>query len=201
MSSPQVQEVKHKYGTLAFECWDIDDINLTLKHKDPYARLADIKELEYKERDIIIASYPKTGTNWLKDSLWMLLTRSTHVALAGTMLDFFPSLDGYRKQGSRRIELTHLRPAYFSESHKGRAKFIFGVRDPKDAAVSIYHHFRKDVAIKLQATCDQFFALLAQGLVPYGGVFDFCRDWQTFIESNVGDVVYYEDMQCHKDYQ
>lgn len=39
------------------------------------------------------------GTNWLKDSLGMLLKEKLEVGMVGTFFEFFPSLEGYRKQG------------------------------------------------------------------------------------------------------
>ena len=199
MSLLEVKEVKNKDGSLAFKCWDTDGKNLPLKMKNPDAQLKEINELEYKEGDVIVTSYPKTGTNWVKDSLSMLLNGNTNYRLPGVMLDFHP-LEGYEKKESRRIALSHLRPAYFSDSHKTKAKFILAVRNPKDVAVSMFYHFRKAVDVEIQATWDQFFELFANNQVPYGGFFDHYRAWQEFIQSNTGHVlvVYYEDM--HKDY-
>lgn len=61
-----------------------------------------------------------------------------------------------------RLAISHLRPSYLSESQKSNAKFILGIRNPKDAAVSMFHHFRKDLGIQLQATWDQFFELFTE---------------------------------------
>ena len=198
MANLKIKEVKNKDDTLAFKCWDMPDgSNLPLKIKNPNTKLT---ELEYKDGDIIISSYPKTGTHWLRDSLSMLLNGNTAISWSSTMLDFAP-LDGYKSQVSRRIAHTHLHPDYLSDSHKKNAKFIITVRNPKDVAVSMWYHFRKSVNIKMQATWDQFFDLFSKNQVPYGGFFDHYRAWKEFILSNAGNalVVYYEDM--HKDYQ
>ena len=61
MPPAKVVEVRHKDGTLAFKCWEKDGLKLPLRVKDPDARFKEIKELEYKDGDIIIVSYPKVG--------------------------------------------------------------------------------------------------------------------------------------------
>ena len=55
--------------------------------------------------------------------------------------------------------MTHLRPAQLSESQKAKAKFILGIRNAKEAAVSMFHHFRKELPIQLQGSWEQFFEL------------------------------------------
>ena len=60
---------------------------------------------------------------------------------------------------TRRLAITHLRPDQVSESQKDNAKFIIGIRNPKDAAVSMFCHFHKDPIIQLQGSWDQFFEL------------------------------------------
>ena len=61
MSPAKVIEVKHTDGTLAFKCWEKDGLKLSFRVKDPDTRLKEIKELEYKDGDIFIATYPKVG--------------------------------------------------------------------------------------------------------------------------------------------
>ena len=61
MAPAEVVEVKHKDETLAFKCWEKDGLKLPLRVSEPDARFREIKELDYKDGDIIIASYPKVG--------------------------------------------------------------------------------------------------------------------------------------------
>ena len=58
---PEEIEVKNGDGSTAFKCWDMDGLYLPLRCKDPVKRLKDINEMEYKEGDIHIVSYPKVG--------------------------------------------------------------------------------------------------------------------------------------------
>lgn len=202
MAPAEVVEVKHKDETLAFKCWEKDGLKLPLRVKDPDAKFKEIKELEYKDGDIIIASYPKVGTNWLKDSLGMLMKGKAEVAgMVGSMLELHPTLEEYKKKETRRVAITHLRPAQLSDSQTAKAKFILGIRNPKDAAVSLFHHIRKELTVQFQGSWDQFFDLYASRQVIYGWFFDYYREWQKFIESHSDQVlvVYYEDM--HKNYQ
>ena len=61
MAPAEVVEVRHKDGTLAFKCWEKDGLKLPLRVKDLDSRFKEIKELDYKDDDIIIVSYPKVG--------------------------------------------------------------------------------------------------------------------------------------------
>ena len=61
MAPAELLEIKNKDDTLAFKCWEINGIKLPLRVKDPDARFKELKELEYKDGDLIIASYPKVG--------------------------------------------------------------------------------------------------------------------------------------------
>ena len=58
-----------------------------------------------------------------------------------------------------RVAITHLRPVQLSDAQAANAKILFGIRNPKDAAVSMFHHIRKELTIQLQGTWDQFFDL------------------------------------------
>ena len=58
---PEEIEVKNGDGSTAFKCWDMDGLYLPLRCKDPVKRLKDINEMEYKDGDIHIVSYPKVG--------------------------------------------------------------------------------------------------------------------------------------------
>ena len=71
MPPAELLEVKHKDETVAFKCWEIDGIKLPLRVKDPDARFKEIKELEYKDGDIIIATYPKVGKLHIVTEHWM----------------------------------------------------------------------------------------------------------------------------------
>ena len=61
MPPAELLEIKNKDDTLAFKCWEINGIKLPLRVKDPDARFKELKELEYKDGDLIIATYPKVG--------------------------------------------------------------------------------------------------------------------------------------------
>lgn len=202
MPGQEILEVKHKDGTTAFKCRENEGIKVPPRMQDPEKRIQELRELKYKEGDIFIASYPKVGTNWLKDSLGMLLKGKPELSfMVATMLDFYPSLEDYKNKDSGRVAITHLRPAHLSEDQKAKAKFILVIRNPKDAAVSMYYHLLKERTIELKGSWDQFFDLLVQGQVIYGTFFDYYRDWQKFVKSHEKQVliVHYEDM--HKDYQ
>ena len=73
------------------------------------------------------------------------------------------TFNGLFLSDSNRLGLSHLRPAQFSESQKAKAKFVLGLRNPKDTAVSMYYHSKADVDIHLQGSWDDFFQLYIEG--------------------------------------
>ena len=73
------------------------------------------------------------------------------------------SLDKLIVSESPRLLMTHLYPRHLSEDYKVNAKFILLLRNPKDTAVSMYHHLCKDSQQNFTATWDDFIDLFAKG--------------------------------------
>ena len=64
---------------------------------------------------------------------------------------------------SDRLAVSHLRPNHFSEAQRSKAKFILGVRNPKDAMVSLFYHLQKDLDFELKSSWDDFFQHYSSG--------------------------------------
>ncbi|NES93336.1 sulfotransferase domain-containing protein, partial [Okeania sp. SIO2B9] len=75
-------------------------------------------------------------------------------------------------------------------------KYIFLIRNPKDVAVSMYHHLKGKKSISYQGNWDDFFELYLSGQVHYGSWFDFHLHWEKFLSSRQ-QVLYltYEELQ------
>lgn len=75
-------------------------------------------------------------------------------------------------------------------------KYIFLLRNPKDVAVSMYHHLRGKKSISYQNNWNDFFELYLSGQVHYGSWFDFHLHWEKFLSSRQ-QVLYltYEELK------
>lgn len=167
-------------------------------------RLQKLRELKSKEGDVIIASFPKTGTHWLMDSIAMLRRGKAEVVQKvgfEGFLDAFEDLDKLDQQDGPRLLETHMFPRHLSEDFKQKSKYIVMLRNPKDTAVSMYHMFRKSPLFPSDMSWEEFFEIFFKAEVSPCTFFDFYHEWQSFISSHKDQVliVYYEEM--HKNYE
>ena len=56
-----------------------------------------------------------------------------------------------------------LYPRHLSEESRGNLKFILGLRNPKDTAVSFFYHYQRDPLEKFAVPWADFIELFSQG--------------------------------------
>ena len=140
---------------------------------DNYLKFEDeVKKFEMRDSDIIVASYPKAGTTWTQEMVWLigndldfkaaeehLDKRFPHFELC-TIVDFQKmkdtlgatrpefvgnSLNYIRNQDGVRYIKTHLPYDLLPNQVLTGTKLpriIYVMRDPKDVCVSYFHHGR-----------------------------------------------------------
>ncbi|KAM3856409.1 sulfotransferase 6B1-like [Vipera latastei] len=139
-----------------------------------------INTFRAREDDIILAAYPKSGTNWVQQILTQLEVASRkydedkHKQWQPTLqelslisfLEFgdLGKFERMEKLPSRRILKTHLIPQKLPKSiFEKKAKVLVLIRNPKDIAVS-YFHFSKGIKlISDHETWDQFLEAFITG--------------------------------------
>ena len=141
--------------------------------------------LVYQPRptDIFIATYPKSGTTLVHMILYQLLTDGDmsvpHLNRFAPYLEDIvkggaqvgdPAHRG-RLPGPRRIAKTHLP---YNVVPKGCGRYIYVVRDGRDAAVSYYHHHRRNGYDK---SFPVFFHEFLSGLDRFGSWFEHVEQW------------------------
>ena len=145
--------------------------------------------------DIVLASFPKSGSTWLRFVL--------AGALTGREMDFdlvrelSPPLGAHRggpaiaPDGGRLVK-SHELPRFVG-SRRNRPKVVLLVRDGRDVGISYFHHLRRRGSIP-----DDFAAYWNGYVAGTAGVFG---SWQNYIRSwldyaRTGDVttVRYEDL-------
>ncbi|XP_067005434.2 luciferin sulfotransferase isoform X2 [Anabrus simplex] len=119
-----------------------------------------ISNLPVREDDVWILSYPKCGTTWTQEMVWLIGNDCNYEeAKSRTLNERVPFLDYVfitadtgaegdtiqmvKEQPSPRYIKTHLpKDLLPSEIWTKNPKIIYVSRDPKDAAVSYYHHYK-----------------------------------------------------------
>ncbi|KAL3871379.1 hypothetical protein ACJMK2_039384 [Sinanodonta woodiana] len=152
--------------------------------------------------DIILCSYPKLGCHWIWEVISMI-----HQGSATTipdmkenhMIELIPATH-MAAIPSPRVLNTHMK---FSQLPRDmiekRCKIVLLHRNPKDVAVSFYHHHSGIVAVyKYEGKWENYLSLFNNVKVDYGSFYDYVLDWEQAMQENPTHpihVVYFEDMK------
>ncbi len=143
------------------------------------------KALGFRVRrsDIFIATYPRSGTTWMQMIMYQLTTGGEmdfmHISERVPFFERFreaallPGTFRGKGRGKRRVFKTHLS---YRMIPKGPCKYIYVVRDGRDAAVSYYFHYRN--LIGFTGTFAEFFELYMKGDVQCGSWFKHVSEWK-----------------------
>ncbi|XP_033752290.1 sulfotransferase family cytosolic 1B member 1-like isoform X1 [Pecten maximus] len=130
-------------------CVQVDDMFRTLYNvslgqvPDLRVTLKLVREMRMRTDDILICAYVKAGTHWMWEIVNMLLKGSAEydkTTKEENMIDFhFPA--EFDNLPSPRVFNTHFTWRHLpSEINEKKCKIIFLQRNPKDTAVSYFHH-------------------------------------------------------------
>lgn len=112
--------------------------------QDAKKRFEEIRNMEYRNDDIILAIYPKSGTHWVWEIVSMLLKQKAEYSKEIKELFFLealPDLSIVDSMASPRAVNTHLPYRWLPKQHiENGGKIVHVVRNPKDVCVSLYHH-------------------------------------------------------------
>ncbi|XP_067680753.1 sulfotransferase 1C4-like [Haliotis asinina] len=162
----------------------------------------DIRDMEVREDDVFVLSYPKSGTHWTWEVTHMLVTQRAEYhkeRMPVFVLDITKKED-LDAMASPRVLGTHFRFRYFPQQVlKKGTKVVMVHRNPKDVAVSTYGMYTGTRTIAMyDGKWDDYFDMWLEGNVPYSSWFDFELEWEKELsahpEMNVHHV-HYEDMK------
>lgn len=155
----------------------------------------------YRNDDIIVSSYPKSGTTWLQQIVAMIISEGDpdfSISEKSPWLEYrWPSeemrLDSINRQMHRRIIKTHL--PLDALPYSTIAKYIYIARDGRDVALSLHNHHKNlrenvydrmnngyDMSVsKIEAPTDSFSAYFHEWIEkdghPYWPYWDSIRSW------------------------
>ncbi|KAF3338561.1 flavonol 3-sulfotransferase-like protein [Carex littledalei] len=142
--------------------------------------------------DVIVASFPKSGTTWLKALTFTILHRnkyalSSHPLLKLNPHDCVPMTEhSYATQDEQYLETlpsprilgTHLPYSILPESiTTSRCPIIYICREPKDVIVSLWHMITKYEGFNKSFPFTKAFELFCDGEMPFGPVWDHVSEY------------------------
>ncbi|NWR78760.1 ST2B1 Sulfotransferase, partial [Centropus unirufus] len=125
----------------------------------------------FRPSDVVIATYPKSGTTWMQEILTLLFSRGD-VQPAKTIpnwerapwLEQIYFREALRDTAARRLITTHLPARVLAPAlQQSKAKVIYVSRNPKDVAVSFYHFHRLAKFLPDPGSFDAFLTQFLEG--------------------------------------
>ncbi len=174
-----------------------------MKLRSIHARLHNRQyRLEYdgSPDDIFIVTYPKSGTTWLQMIVYQLTTDGAmdfaHIDevspfLEGTMIPRRRKISDLR--ATPRVVKSHLP---YHVIPKGPGRYIYGIRNGLDVAVSYHYHARKYLKGWGQYSLGEFFSRFMAGQVPCGSWFEHIAGWLRNKDRLNVLVVTYEELSA-----
>ncbi|UYV68937.1 hypothetical protein LAZ67_6001702 [Cordylochernes scorpioides] len=156
-----------------------------------------ISAMRYKpDDDIIVTSYPKTGSNWTQYLIYLILNKGEPCESYEEFKKNFAFLekdggDMIKNLNKPRIIMSHLPFNKIPKSDK--AKYIYVVRNPKDVLVSYYYFC--NFMVETQLTFNQFFDRFIDGNIFWGDYFEHVKEWYKHRDEPNVLMISYEEMK------
>jgi hypothetical protein len=160
---------------------------------------------EIRDDDVLLASYPRSGSTWLRFIIANIVTESDEPLTFDTYKKYVPSLDDFKvnrdahNASSPRILKSH---DVFDPRYK---RVVYLVRDPRSVAVSFYFLLKRERKIDNKVSFIDFFPEFIDGN-PAKGLFSNYGSWGEHVGSWVGAIggdekrflmVKYEDLKAN----
>ncbi|XP_076453019.1 sulfotransferase 1B1-like [Babylonia areolata] len=158
-------------------------------HRVPLFPVESLKRMDtfvFRDDDILIAAYPKSGTHWLFEVIRMLMEGKTDLPVVEKG-EFMIEVDmtDIPSKPSPRILNSHVLYDQLPNLRSSRCKVVYVTRNPRDVAVSFYNHTRKlKEYYAYDGDWEDYLELFVDGQVDYGSWFDYTRDWERVMASD-----------------
>ncbi|XP_055997942.1 uncharacterized protein LOC125647317 [Ostrea edulis] len=174
------------------------------KFPNPKTNFPRLKAMDIKSDDIFLCAYPKAGTHWTWEIISMILQQKAeyHPKAKETHMLEFHTPEVLEPLTSPRVFNTHLLPNNVPEQFfQKRCKMVFVQRNPKDMAVSFYHHC-SNLSIKFPGSFLQFmdFFMGKHGPMYHCAWPSYVSAWENYIKDHTDHPVHcimYEEL--HQD--
>ncbi|VDI24742.1 Hypothetical predicted protein, partial [Mytilus galloprovincialis] len=166
--------------------------------EDDFRSMAD--HFVARDDDVLLCNYPKSGTHWVWEIIQMLHTQKAELIEYSKMKCMIESMskESFDSLPSPRILNTHLEFSMLPKDFlRRKCKIVYTLRNPKDVAVSYYHHHRGLLMYNYDGSWDGYLERFLEGNLDYMSWFDNVRNWHKDIKEHKDypiHVIHYEDM-------
>ncbi|XP_076115886.1 sulfotransferase 1B1-like [Mytilus galloprovincialis] len=174
---------------------------ISIRTKGVEKALQELKEIQSRDSDIMICTYPKSGTHWVNEVTNMLIRNKTELDTSSkisTMLEVIPDLSVLDALPSPRLLNTHCSFKYLPKKHiENRCKIIHIIRNPKDVCVSFYYHAKSDPVLDFTGSWDDFFEMWMSDKCAYGPWYNYEKEMEQAEKDYPGMIFtcYFEEMK------
>ncbi|XP_039201734.1 sulfotransferase 1C2-like isoform X2 [Crotalus tigris] len=171
------------------------------------ANLEFLRNFKAQPDDLLICTYPKTGTTWMQEIVDMIQHGGDKQKCARApiyeripFIDLFPikpissGLEMAEAMPSPRTLKSHL-PVQLLPPSFWDCKVIYVARNVKDTIVSYFHFHRMNQALPEPGNWDQFVENFLTGKIAWGSWFEHVRGWWEVKNSHPVLYVFYEDIK------
>ncbi|KAG9337304.1 hypothetical protein AGOR_G00251690 [Albula goreensis] len=163
-------------------------------------QLNSLDRFEAREDDVLLVSYPKSGTHWLME----ILKNLYHYRLQGRSVAITQPLefqDPAKIHELRNLPGPRLIPTHLPQQMVPRklqtknCKTIYVIRNPKDTAVSMFHYYQRNPHLPKVDKWSTFLDMFLKGEVVYGSWVDHLISWERSDNDENILFVYYENLK------
>lgn len=194
-------------------------------HPRAYDVLSKINQLKYREDDIILSMFPKSGSTWLSECIFLIVNQYQYEMAAKESIEIrFPQIDSpshdvfdliieQYNNPKRRLIKASIPPNLMIDEPstmtinndidhtkvppKTKPKVISIFRNPRDVLVSFYHHCKTVKHYDIEISFDEFFDSFVSGKVPCGPIWLMYNETYNYHCANTKTslIIFYEDMK------
>ncbi|TKR72034.1 hypothetical protein L596_019557 [Steinernema carpocapsae] len=156
------------------------------------------KKIQTYTDDVIIGTYPKCGTTWVRHIICQLMIEDYKPRAGKELFVYTPTIEVVGKEAIDRMSRPRILKSHMTYGDIPKsfeAKYVFVVRNPKDVLVSAYHMAKNMKAGSYdELDFDMFFELFMRGKYAVGCYFDYHKEWLCHLNDHNSLLLKYEDM-------